>query len=487
LPLDSHLLRLADRFLDLVKRETGFNTIVCDESGTIVRATVQARIGKPHAGSQKIMRFEADEVAITAEDEKRNPLTKEGLNCPILVEGRRLGTFGIAGPLEVTRPLARIASVVFSGWLKDSQQAQRSIANQAELLRSLHDAVIGMDLDCAIRAWNPAAERLFRWKADEVIGRHIGQVLPSEYAGYASFSEFLAALNREGRLRFDVRRQVRDRSWREIEATAAVIRDENDQPAGYVSVNRDVTERKRTEAQMQFTERLAAIGTLAAGVAHEVNNPLAFMVANLGFAREELSKPDFDRGEVADALKEANEGAVRVREIVQALRSFSHQEQPADRPVDVVKVLQSTIKLARNEIGNRARLETDFAAIPPVRASEYRLGQVFLNLLINAAQAITEGDVDRNQVRLVTRLDDARRVVVEVHDTGCGIASGILDRIFDPFFSTKPLGTGSGLGLSVCHGIVTSLGGEIEVESSPGKGSVFRVVLPAASTDETTD
>ncbi len=122
MPLEPRFLRLAERFIDFVKRETGLNTIVCDETGTIVRATIRSRIGNKHAGAQRIMRNEVDEAAITAEMERANPLTKEGLNCPIVVDGRRVGTFGIAGALETTRPLARVASVVLATWFKELQQ-----------------------------------------------------------------------------------------------------------------------------------------------------------------------------------------------------------------------------------------------------------------------------------------------------------------------------------------------------------------------------
>jgi PAS domain S-box-containing protein len=482
MPLDSRLLLLADRFLEFIESQTGCAAIVCDETGVIVRATVRSRIGNLHAGAQRILRNEVDEAAITAEDAKANPLVKEGMNCPIVVEGRRVGTFGIAGPLETTRPLARVASVVLASWLKDMQQAYDTMAYQAELLGNLHDAVIGLDAAQIIRSWNLAAERTFGWKAKEVIGRHITDALPSEYSGRSSHEEFLRSLNREGRVHFNVRRRVRGGNWVDIEASAAVLRDSDDRITGYVSVNRDVTERKRIEAQLLLAERMASVGTLAAGVAHEVNNPLAYIVANLAFAVRELKgRLGDDPGEILTALGEASEGAVRVREIVQALKTFSRHSIEVDEPIDVEKVLRSSIKLAQNEIRHRARMVTEFSAVPLIRGSEQRLGQVFLNLLINAAQAIPEGKVHQNEIRAVTRLDDTGRVVVEIHDTGSGIALDVAERIFDPFFSTKPVGTGTGLGLSICHGIVMALGGEIVVESRVGSGSTFRLLFPVAN------
>jgi PAS domain S-box-containing protein len=478
MPLEPPLLRLADQFIEFVKRETGFDTIVCDESGTIVRATIRTRIGDPHPGAQRILRHEADEVGITAADEHANPLTREGLNCPIVVDDRRVGTFGIAGPLEITRPLVRVASVVLATWLKDMQRAHRTTAYQAELLRNLHDGVIGLDADQLIRSWNPAAERVFGWRAEEVIGRHIRDALPSEYGGHSTYEEFITSLDREGRARFEVRRRIRDGRWVDIEAAAAVLRDERGHITGYVSVNRDVTERKRTEEQLLFAKRMASLGTLATGMAHEINSPLACVAANLAFAVERLSALDASHNEVLAALRDAGAGAARVREIVRALDSFSRHDEAAE-PIDLVNVLRTSIRLAMSEIRHRARMITELAAVPLVRGSEHGLEQVFLNLLVNAAQAIAEGGADRNEIRAATRLDAAGRVVAEIQDTGSGIAPEVIDRIFDPFFTTRPPGTGIGLGLSVCHGIVTSLGGEIAVESRLGSGSTFRVVLPA--------
>jgi two-component system, cell cycle sensor histidine kinase and response regulator CckA len=143
-------------------------------------------------------------------------------------------------------------------------------------------------------------------------------------------------------------------------------------------------------------------------------------------------------------------------------------------------VLELAINMAFNEIRHRARLVKDYGEVPAVEADEARLGQVFLNLLVNAAHAIREGQVERNEIRVRTRTDRAGRAVIEIRDTGCGIAPDVLGRIFDPFFTTKAVGDGSGLGLAICHGVVAALGGEITVESEPGKGSVFRVALPPA-------
>jgi PAS domain S-box-containing protein len=241
----------------------------------------------------------------------------------------------------------------------------------------------------------------------------------------------------------------------------------------------DVSDRRRMEAQLRLADRLASVGTLAAGVAHEINNPLAFVLANLEYAIREL-RSGRAGPEVVTALEEAREGGARVREIVRDLKTFSRADDSVRERLDVARVLRSAISLAANELRSRARLEVELEPTAPVLASEHRLGQVFLNLLINAAQAIPEGQTEQHLVRASAGMHPDGRVRVEVSDDGAGIPPEIRARIFDPFFTTKAVGVGTGLGLSICHGIVAGLGGEITVEGEPGKGSTFRVLLPAA-------
>ncbi|HYO59468.1 PAS domain S-box protein [Archangium sp.] len=257
-----------------------------------------------------------------------------------------------------------------------------------------------------------------------------------------------------------------------------------------VSIARDVTEQRQLQSRLSLADRMASMGTLAAGIAHEINNPLAFVISNLGFLLDEMrrmpslvpgglvSRPEVD--EWRAVLMEAREGAERVRQIVRQLKTFSRPDEERVESVDVHAVLDSAVMLAANEIKHRAKLRREYGPMQHVKGNEGRLCQVFLNLVVNAAQAIPEGTAEKNEIRLVTRAGEPGRVVVEVQDTGAGIPPEVLGRIFDPFFTTKPVGVGTGLGLSICHGIITSLGGDISVESEPGRGTTVRVVLPAA-------
>jgi PAS domain S-box-containing protein len=257
-----------------------------------------------------------------------------------------------------------------------------------------------------------------------------------------------------------------------------------DGKASIVAVARDVTERNQLAFKAMAMDRMIAIGTLAAGVGHEINNPLTYVISNLDYSLQELSRRieggDPCLVEVVEALSEARGGAHRVRDVVRDLRTFSRAEVDNRGPVELHRVAESSLNMAWNEIRHRARLVKELSPGVRVTANEGRLGQVVLNLLLNAAHAIAEGDVEHNQIRVRTCSDGAR-VGLSVQDTGVGIPAENLATIFHPFFTTKPVGQGTGLGLWICAGIVHGLGGEIVVESAVGRGSTFTVWLPPAS------
>ncbi len=267
----------------------------------------------------------------------------------------------------------------------------------------------------------------------------------------------------------------------------ALLRELAEDLAFGVEALRGRARRAEMEAQLMQADRLVSMGMLAAGVAHEINNPLAYVVAGLDFLDSELGRLSREvlparLVPLQQALREVAHGADRIEHTVRDLKTFSRSGDEALQPVDLRRVLESSIRMAFGEIRYRARLTMDLGPLPMVRASESRLGQVLLNLLINAAQAIPEGAADRNEIRVATFADASGRAVVEIRDTGVGIPREDLERIFEPFFSTKPRGVGTGLGLSISKGLVTAMGGEISVESQVGCGSVFRLLLPPAPT-----
>ncbi|HEX9298224.1 MAG TPA: ATP-binding protein [Polyangiaceae bacterium] len=271
---------------------------------------------------------------------------------------------------------------------------------------------------------------------------------------------------------------------------------------GMLGVATDVTDPRRMQATLLSAERMVAVGTIAASVAHEINNPLSYVVACLDFLVREgkpviqLAKTlrlrypdDADIAGLSATLAKMTEpfinirdGVERMRLIARDLRTFARADDHDASPVDVHDVLRSAIRMASNELRYRANVVSEFSEVPWVMASEPRLAQVFLNLLVNAAQAFPTGrPLESCEIRVVTSLDSSGQVMIEVRDNGPGIYPQILPRIFEPFFTTKPVGVGTGLGLSVCRNIVTSHGGSIAAKSELGRGSSFVVLLPAAN------
>jgi len=254
---------------------------------------------------------------------------------------------------------------------------------------------------------------------------------------------------------------------------------------------RDVTWQKQSQQKLAFADRMASLGTLAAGAAHEINNPLAVIRVNVDLMVDELAEARALGQDAIERLRklaeDARQGEERIRRIVRGLQAFARMEPVETTRLDVRRVVELAVDVAFSAMSRRAKLVKEFRRVPPVDADETRLTQVIANLLMNAAYAMGERDRELNEIKIVTRTDEFRRAVVEVIDNGEGISAENLPRVFDPFFTTKPLGVGTGLGLSVCHGIVNELGGKMNIESEPGRGTRVTFALPPASTkiDET--
>jgi len=258
------------------------------------------------------------------------------------------------------------------------------------------------------------------------------------------------------------------------------------------------------ESPLFRATRLASLGMLAAGVAHEINNPLAYVRSNLEFLLEEFGQlearfarlvrrfpnvagsatgfPDLPRvmRELREAMDEANEGVTRVSEVVGGLRQFSTRPRTEIGDVDLAEVVRTSLRIASCTVSDRARIDTRLSPVPRVRGSETYLGQVVLNLLVNAAQAVPQDGDLRHRVLVSTYEDECGRAVLEVSDTGPGMSEAVASRIFEPFFTTKPPGEGTGLGLPVSRQVVEAFGGCLTVETAEGEGTTFRVTLPAA-------
>ncbi len=371
---------------------------------------------------------------------------------------------------------------------------QRSEAHMRRLFDAAPDGIVLLD-DAGRNTYvNSAMASLLERSESELVGAQLAS-LTSSHEDRAALTACLSATPPMDNV--ILRRppvEVRFATTRAVAVHLEVVSMpfEQDGRAGTLVFCRDVTDRKLLQARLMQADRMVAMGTLAAGVAHEINNPLAYLSANLELLTKrklpEIRRKLGEEGavstqEIRDALDKcaemldiAREGAARVKDIVRDLRTFSRDDERR-AAVDVRRVLDACVNIAWNELRLRARVERVYGDVPTVTANESRLGQVFLNLIVNAAQAIPPGRSAENQI-VLSVMQEGSDVVVLVKDTGGGITPDILPQIFEPFYTTKPAGVGTGLGLWICKGILVGLGGHITVDETSPRGTTFRVVLP---------
>jgi PAS domain S-box-containing protein len=313
-------------------------------------------------------------------------------------------------------------------------------------------------------------------KPGELVGRSVQEVYAGDPDVLAAVARAMAGQTFETRNVFGP--TILESHW-------APLRDDVGEVVGVTGVALDVTgrtreegARKEAEARLALMERLAATGRLAAGVAHEINNPLTYVLGNLEVLLERLDGDGADPATLA-LLRDARDGAGRVRDIVRDLRAFARGGDDATGSCDPAAAARAALDIAGNELRHRARLETSFGPSPRAAIPERRLAQVLVNLLVNACRAIPEDGDGEKVVRVAVR-GEGDGVVIEVADTGTGMTPEVQARLFEPFFTTRDVGEGMGLGLALSRAMVTGAGGEIEVESAPGRGSLFRLRIPAA-------
>jgi PAS domain S-box-containing protein len=330
---------------------------------------------------------------------------------------------------------------------------------------------------------NPAAARILGYASpEELLGVHYSAIVrPEELPHSVERVKKMAA----GELPPRHERPMVRRDGSTVYAETLGFATDFDGAPATVVIAHDLTSEKLMHDKIRQADRLVSLGLLAAGVAHELNNPLAYVLLNLAQVRrwlkESLVNPSANRLQSAlELIEQSLEGTERMRLILGDLRAFSRQDDRPSSHLDVCAVLDAVIPMTEHLIRGRATLVRDYAPVPLVRANEGRLGQVFVNLLANAAQAIPEGSERAHEVRITVRADGASNVVIQVSDTGTGMSRAVLERAFEPFFTTKPADSGTGLGLSVCLGIVQGLGGTLTAESDVGRGSTFTVTLPTS-------
>jgi PAS domain S-box-containing protein len=401
--------------------------------------------------------------------------------------------------------LARFRDITASQ--RTAAALEESRSRMVEILEGTPDAFCSVDENWNFTYINQNAEVISGKPRGPMLGNSIWEECP-ELLG-TIYEESFRRVKREGvRVRFEHAlppdhyyevqaypsglgisvffREIRDQKRLEAERDELLAREHKARLEAEELARQRDRQLMAAQEKLVQSEKLAAAGQLAAGVGHEINNPLSFVIGNIHFALEQLSglSPEQPVGqslhESLDALREAGVGAERIRGIVMDLKRFARADESLMGPVDVQQALEFSLSMALPHIRHRAQVERRYSPVPKVLGNEAKLGQVFLNLMINAADAMPEGDVARNRLTLTTRMEDDR-VVVEVSDTGRGMTPEVLERAFEPFFTTKSVGSGTGLGLSICLGLVQGMKGELTATSRPGVGSTFRVVLPPAT------
>jgi signal transduction histidine kinase/DNA-binding response OmpR family regulator len=375
-----------------------------------------------------------------------------------------------------------------------TQSLTRPLRPEAVLERLLVELPIGvllLDAEGTVTSFNRRASELLSKSERELSGARLAELVPARVAPKldalvaastaASVSPALSLELGEGRV---------------LELTVAQVVGHSAE-RGILVLLHDVSERARAarekeqlRAELESAQRLASLGMLAAGVGHEINNPLTYVMGNLQYVLERLvaeGSPDRATSELAQLLRDALEGTNRIRSIVRDLRTFSRLESEEHAAVEIPEVVETALSIVSNELRHRARVVKRYQAVEPVRGDSARLGQVFLNLLTNAAQAIRDGHSESNEVRISIAPSAPGRLVVGIEDTGAGIPDDVIGKIFEPFFTTKAVGEGTGLGLSICQKIVAEHQGTIAVESRPGGGTTFRVTLPTVPREPAAD
>ncbi len=410
------------------------------------------------------------------------------------------------------------AEIVERCWAEE--ELERVLAQNAQVLASISSILIGVDADGTVTTWNGAATASFGLRNSETLGRRFTDCdIRWDWEAIHAAIELCAGERKPIRLE-DMTYLAPDGKERFLGVTLNPISHHSDEPQGFLLLAADITQRRLMEGQLATAQKLESIGQLAAGIAHEINTPIQYVGDNLRFLQEgfqarqgimlayqdalprmdpatqaairraeENADAAYLAGEIPEAIRQAIEGIERVSRIVRAMKDFSHPGTTHKVAADLNRALDSTLTVARNEWRYVADLVTDFDPdLPPVPCLPAELNQVFLNMIVNAAHAIGDvvgdGSGGKGTITVRTR-HSADWVEISIGDTGGGMTEDVKARIFNPFFTTKAVGRGTGQGLAISHAVVVEKhGGSITVETAPGRGTRFIVRLPLTETED---
>ena len=375
--------------------------------------------------------------------------------------------------------------------ITERKRAEEQIREQAELLDQAQDAILVRDLDQNILFWNKGAEKIYGWSAEEVIGTNVEKLLYKDPS--PQFDVARQVIIQDGEWKGELHQRRRDGAAIIVESRWTLVRDEQGQPKSILVINTDVTEKKRMESQFLRAQRMESIGTLAGGIAHDLNNVLSPILMAIDMLQ--LRTSDETSRKWFDVLRSnAERGGNMVRQVLSFARGVEGERvalQPKHLIKEIIKILRETLP---KSIEINFKVPNDLWIIS---ADATQMHQVLMNLCVNARDAMPEGGsisiraenafVDENYARMHLEAKAGRFVLITVSDTGPGMAPEVQGRIFEPFFTTKEMTKGTGLGLSTALSIVKSHGGFINVYSELHRGSQFSVYLPALDTAEASE
>jgi PAS domain S-box-containing protein len=366
--------------------------------------------------------------------------------------------------------------------LTERKQAEERMRDQAKLLDMADDAIIVNDAGDCVISWNRGAERLYGWHTADTLGRKVTEFLYRDAATYETIKRGLLA---NGDWSGELRQLTRDAKEVIVNSRATLMRDESNNPKSILVINTDITEKKRLEIQFLRAQRMENIGTLASGIAHDLNN----ILAPISIAAQILRMTSTDQ-ETTELVERIESSAHRGAEIVRQVLTFARGIQGERVVLQPRHLLREILHIAEQTFPKSIAITYSIAEdLWPVIGDATQLHQVFLNLCVNARDAMPNGGalhltaanlLLQDTLALLPGAKAGPYILIQVKDTGAGISPDIMDKIFEPFFTTKELGKGTGLGLSTVLGIAKSHGGSVSAYSEPGQGALFKVYLPAA-------
>lgn len=352
-------------------------------------------------------------------------------------------------------------------------QLEATKLRYSDIIEHSADAIITFDNDLVITSWNRGAEEILGWRRDEIIGERIIKLIPDELIEQKELDCIDFGMHYKGYVQnYETERLAKNGEKKLVNLTESYIRDENDEIVGRSQILRDLTDIKMREEQIQQSERLATVGHMAAGVAHEVGNPLT-AISSLVQVCQRKTDDEF----LQEQLKKVRDHIQRINKIVRDLVDFSRPSSMQAENVQINEIVESAVGLLQHDARCRDvhfNLELT-AGLPRVSCVPDQIHQVLVNLLLNAVDAMK--GVDDPRITITTESEE-EFIEMTVTDVGKGIKEEHKSRIFEPFFTTKDVGSGTGLGLSVSHGIINKIGGSISVESAEGEGTSFIIQLP---------